>query len=176
MNELITCPKCQTNNAARAIHCIFCGYPLREEFGTSPSMTHFLTNPDQDLVQSLKQRKAYFSRDARLELRVTTTNEMIHCDLSASRITLGRKPTQNEIPHVDLSRFNAKEQGVSRSHARLTRMHAVIVLEDLGALNGTQVNGERISPLKPCVLCQGDMIRLGNLELEVIYLREVSHV
>jgi pSer/pThr/pTyr-binding forkhead associated (FHA) protein len=44
-----------------------------------------------------------------------------------------------------------------------------MLIEDLGATNGTFVNDERLQHMKPYVLCNGDSIRLGNLELEVIF-------
>jgi pSer/pThr/pTyr-binding forkhead associated (FHA) protein len=49
---------------------------------------------------------------------------------------------------------------VSRRHAALKAMGDGIGIEDLGSLNGTFVNGERIS--EPVALKAGDTVQLGN--------------
>ena len=48
---------------------------------------------------------------------------------------------------------------VSRQHARLTRANEVWTIEDMGAANGTYVNGMRLR--RPHRLSQGDQIRIG---------------
>jgi pSer/pThr/pTyr-binding forkhead associated (FHA) protein len=49
---------------------------------------------------------------------------------------------------------------VSRRHAALRSVGDGIGIEDLGSLNGTFVNGERIS--EPVALKAGDTVQLGN--------------
>jgi pSer/pThr/pTyr-binding forkhead associated (FHA) protein len=100
---------------------------------------------------------------------VVGTDTVIDCDLSQNTFTLGRKSDNEDTPHINLTSYNAAELGVSRQHARITRMNAIIMLEDLATTNGTFVNGERISPSKPCVICHEDEIRLGNLKLQVLF-------
>ena len=48
---------------------------------------------------------------------------------------------------------------VSRQHARITRIDDAYYLEDLSSLNGTFVNGERVSER---VLQDGDELRVGD--------------
>jgi pSer/pThr/pTyr-binding forkhead associated (FHA) protein len=52
---------------------------------------------------------------------------------------------------------------VSRQHARITWSGTGYAVEDLGSINGTFVNGERISA--PRALKNGDLLRLGKVEL-----------
>lgn len=49
---------------------------------------------------------------------------------------------------------------MSRQHARLVRVANAWVIEDLGARNGTYVNGQRVE--RRCPLAAGDQIQLGD--------------
>ncbi len=66
-------------------------------------------------------------------------------------LTIGRS-RENDL-HVD-------DAQISRHHARLVQQGLAYVLEDLGSMNGTFVNNQRISA--PASIQPGDMIRLGN--------------
>lgn len=58
------------------------------------------------------------------------------------------------------------EPALSRRHARVTRgAEGTLTIEDLGSLNGTYVNGERIGAVTP--LRHGDLIKLGATVLAV---------
>ena len=58
------------------------------------------------------------------------------------------------------------DRGISRRHARLVQgLDGELVLEDLDSVNGTWVNGLRLTA--PCVLELGDRIRLGTTTLVV---------
>ena len=68
-------------------------------------------------------------------------------------VSVGRAST-NDLTIIDDS--------LSRQHARITLADGTTSVEDLGSMNGTQVNGARITSrqnLKP-----GDVIRFGNVE------------
>lgn len=65
---------------------------------------------------------------------------------------LGRT-SENEITLPD--------REVSRHHARITRQGQQYHIEDLGSLNGTFINGERLKPNLPQLLSSGSEIRLG---------------
>jgi len=56
---------------------------------------------------------------------------------------------------------------VSRRHAQATSENGVIVLEDLGSTNGTQVNGESLPPGEKRTLQAGDTVSLGGLEVKL---------
>lgn len=64
--------------------------------------------------------------------------------------------------------------GVSRKHARLVKtVNGVWTIEDLGSKNGTQVNQNPISQSQE--LHHGDMIWLGNVNLEVLFGNGAAH-
>jgi diguanylate cyclase (GGDEF)-like protein len=53
-----------------------------------------------------------------------------------------------------------RDDGVSRTHARVRRVGAELILEDLGSRNGTYLNGERVTG--PVTLRDGDKIYVGH--------------
>lgn len=167
MSDSITCPNCATSNPPRTIQCQSCGHDLP----SGESLTRFVGNIG-DLLNEVDdaEGRVFFPRNAGLNLIVVDSDEVLQCDLSQNTFTLGRtlkNPTADSPPHLDLSDYGAKDNGVSRQHARITRVHATVMLEDLGALNGTTINGERISPVEPRALADGDRIGLGSLALKV---------
>lgn len=80
------------------------------------------------------------------------------------RMTIGRVDNQKpDKPDVDLTRYRALEQGVSRLHAMLTRREDDIVLTDVGSSNGIYVNGKRLREGQSYVVCDGDEVIFGRL-------------
>ena len=68
-------------------------------------------------------------------------------------------------PEVDLSELDLN-RSVSRHHARLTFEGGVYSLtEEVGALNGTFINGKRLVSGKPSRLKNGDVVNLGMVKL-----------
>lgn len=79
---------------------------------------------------------------------------------------MGRSdPQSNSYPDVDLGPYGGLDLGVSRRHFRLTRSNDQFYAEDLNAMNGTVVNGQRIPPNTLQPLRSGDQIVLGKMEL-----------
>ena len=58
---------------------------------------------------------------------------------------------------------------LSRVHCSLSATDTELLVEDLGSTNGTFVNGKRVSRSR---LNNGDRLRLGRLELEVLREQE----
>jgi pSer/pThr/pTyr-binding forkhead associated (FHA) protein len=71
--------------------------------------------------------------------------------IDAPAITIGRQEQCD---------FQVNDRWVSRQHARITWGGAGYLIEDLGTVNGTYVNGERIS--RPRALKSGDLLQLGS--------------
>ena len=74
-------------------------------------------------------------------------------DLDAMVTHLGRHPD---------SEINLDDITVSRRHAEIARTNRGYVVRDVGSLNGTFVNGERIDEM---VLQQGDELQVGKFRL-----------
>ncbi len=72
-----------------------------------------------------------------------------------------------QSPDIDLSPYRAYQKGVSRRHAAIQFMGQQPQVVDLGGVNGTFLNGERLMPHQPYPLRTGDELRLGRLALRV---------
>lgn len=70
-------------------------------------------------------------------------------------VTLGRS-TDNDLVLYDAS--------VSRRHSVLYYRNEQFILEDLGSINGTILNGYRIT--QPSVLCEGDLIDISAVRFQ----------
>jgi hypothetical protein len=85
-------------------------------------------------------------------------------------VLLGRIDSDKHLyPDVDLTTYGAHDHGVSRQHLRLTLLHRQFYVTDLNSRNGTQLNGESLSPHKPYPLHNGDELLLGRLTLQVLF-------
>ncbi len=62
--------------------------------------------------------------------------------------------------------FRLPDRNVSRRHARFLRQSGVVFVEDLGSLNGTRVNGERITGKRR--LRDGDLVQIGDYDLAIL--------
>ncbi len=87
--------------------------------------------------------------------------------LAADReTTVGRiDPVTGIHPDVDLTPVDGR-RSVSRRHARILREDdgSFVVVEDVGTMNGTAINGERLQPGRPAPLRPGDTVRFGTVE------------
>jgi DNA-binding response OmpR family regulator len=85
-------------------------------------------------------------------------------------VSLGRSTTSAGRQHIDLSRYNAIDQGVSRVHAYLHRRDGQFYVEDADSVNGTFLNGQPLQPNVLTALSNADEIRLGQLRLYAYFL------
>lgn len=86
--------------------------------------------------------------------------------LVGEEILVGRYDPVTEIqPEIDLTEIDTK-RSVSRRHARMSlRDGAWYVAEEVGALNGTFVNGTRLLPGRGAPLSPGDIVSAGMVRL-----------
>jgi pSer/pThr/pTyr-binding forkhead associated (FHA) protein len=75
------------------------------------------------------------------------------------------------VADVDLTPYGAVDLGVSRQHVKLTRQDATIMVQDLGSINGTFLNGEKLIPHQPRVLRNEDELILGQMALRISFMR-----
>jgi hypothetical protein len=102
-----------------------------------------------------------------IRLKIGESNREVEVNL-AKPIYLGRlDPTSDVFPDVNLTPDGGLEQGVSRRHARILKREGTLVIEDLGSINGTIVNGKRLAPYLPEPLRHGDQLQIGKLMIAV---------
>jgi hypothetical protein len=150
------CRNCQTQNKPEALTCITCGQLLDPE----------ATQPSQEWAEGARLRRG-------LSVAHTVIFQIGSEQLSVvlkpgERLILGRLSAQMLArPDLDLERFRATENGVSRIHAVLEAHDTGVMLADLGSRNGTYVGETRLLPFQPHHLNHGDEIQLGQLIIRV---------
>lgn len=84
-------------------------------------------------------------------------------------ITIGRRdPVTGIQPDVDLTGIDP-ERSASRRHAKILREgDRFLLVEDIGATNGTFLNASRIRTGVPMEFGPGDTVRFGLVELNVV--------
>lgn len=89
-----------------------------------------------------------------------------------TEIVLGRASEDNIlIPDMDLNPYQGTELGVSRAHATLTYEDGVVTIADMGSANNTFLNGAQVHPREIRVVPDGAELKLGKLQMRVIFDR-----
>ncbi len=91
-------------------------------------------------------------------------------------ISFGRTHSTGSLKtHIDLTRFDAMNMGVSRVHMYLHCKDGKFYVEDLDSTNGTFRNGFPLEPHEWTEIANGDEVRLGQLRLYVYFLENPTH-
>jgi len=159
------CENCHQSNSATDFYCYACGHIL--PIGMQIHSTHAL--PNETLKPQIRWGTAYFGEHMMLRIHVRDANELIETSFD-DECVLGRK-FEDADPNIDLTPYQATSLGVSRLHAKLTRQIETVMVEDLGSVNGTFLNGQKLVPYQPRVLRNEDELRLGHLKLRISFTR-----
>lgn len=160
------CEQCGKSNPENETYCFSCGQLLPA--GRAAIATHSLAD-DQHLKPQIRWGTAYFGDEMMLRIHVRCTNDVVQV-VFKDECTLGRVGDKEKF-EIDLSPWKANEMGVSRRHAKLTRQHDTVMVQDLGSMNGTFLNGQRLLPHQPRVLRHEDELSLGHLTLRISFAR-----
>jgi pSer/pThr/pTyr-binding forkhead associated (FHA) protein len=87
---------------------------------------------------------------------------------------IGRKVDETSDDLLDLAPVGGYHLGLSRRHAVVRRTEHGYEVLDLGSVNGTWLNNERLVPHKPYPLPSGSHLRLGSMRLIVLYRPRVQ--
>ncbi len=109
-----------------------------------------------------------------LELRLSDTGQLVK-QFAAPGVEgyiLGRSDNGSSyIPDIDLAAHDALKHGISRRHAAIVRLRDGIYIVDLGSVNGTFLDDQRLQADKPYPLQSDIIIRLGSLNLALIKIK-----
>ncbi len=160
------CPNCQYSNREGILFCEDCGQSL---IGTVSTLTRELKKGDtgQLNLKSSGWGTARFNSKSSIIIHIRDVAEPIVMQPEA-QLVMGRTDV-NQMPDLDLTQYGAQEKGVSRVHAAIRRGDDTLTLVDLGSVNGTHLNGQRLIPNQPRILRDGDEVRLGKLVLHVYF-------
>lgn len=88
----------------------------------------------------------------------------------ADETTIGRSdPVTGILPDIDLTSVDTN-RSVSRRHAKIVRTSdGYAMLEEVGTVNGTFVNDQRIPTGVPVAVQNGDRVRIGLIQMKVVF-------
>lgn len=172
---MIQCPFCFATHVANTIFCNECGHCLLQDEDSETSPLEMSEIGPLDIALDgfeVAEPTPTASWPLLVRLRSASTNREIEIRLSKA-ICLGRvDPASNTFPEIDLTEEGNPSKSVSRRHARIFKLDNVVVVEDLGSINGTFINGRRLVPYLPENLNNGDTLQLGKLLLGVTIRRQ----
>jgi pSer/pThr/pTyr-binding forkhead associated (FHA) protein len=146
------CSECGHHNREGARFCGRCGASLLEgDAEVDQQPTEALP-----VIDALEPEDEHLPALGTLAIRAGGGRAGEQFALRGEVVTVGRAP-QSDVFLDDIT--------VSRAHARLERTAAGLQVTDLGSLNGTYVNRERI---ETTVLSDGDDLQVGKYRLTYI--------
>lgn len=149
----VHCPECGFVNEAGANYCQKCGaYLARPEGGDDPT-TMTYTVDESGEMHPVDIEEVVEAAGAALVIRAGGGRAGESFSVADDKVTVGRSP-ESSIFLDDVT--------VSRNHALLVRREDGLYIDDLGSLNGTYVNRERIESRQ---LEDGDEIQIGKFKL-----------
>ena len=147
------CTNCGHKNPEGSNFCASCGTPLRDEHSTDTTVTFMAGELDTELDEEIHISPEELEGGRGVLIVKRGPNAGSKFFLDADRTTVGRDQ-DSDIFLDDIT--------VSRKHAEMRRTPQGFELHDVGSLNGTYVNRERVeeSPLR-----SGDEIQIGKFKL-----------
>ena len=154
------CPECGFVNAEGANDCSRCGASLgaaREKPPQGDPATATYRIEETGELVPVDVEDVVADQGAALVIRAGGGRVGESFPLNADRMTIGRRP-DSDIFLDDVT--------VSRDHALLVRRSGDYYLDDLGSLNGTYVNRQRVDSQR---LEDGDELQIGKYKLSYLH-------
>lgn len=164
------CPYCAHNNMEGILYCEECGQSLYGEQGAATS-TKKLQSTTGELDGKATWGTARFGPNTAILIHIRNVPDPIELQPQDEMIFGRYDGTTTTTPTLDLTPFGAYENGVSRIHAAIRRSEDTLTLVDLGSVNGTHLNGQRLIPNQPRVVRDGDEVRFGKLVCHIFFKR-----
>jgi pSer/pThr/pTyr-binding forkhead associated (FHA) protein len=147
------CTNCGHRNPEGSNFCSSCGAALAESGGTETTVTFLPGELEADLEEEvhISPEELEGGRGVLIVKRGPNAGSKFFLDADSTRV--GRHP-ESDIFLDDIT--------VSRRHAEIRRGNGGFSLHDVGSLNGTYVNRERVEGAE---LRSGDEIQIGKFKL-----------
>lgn len=143
------CGRCGHPNKEGARHCAGCGAPLQEE--TTVGLT--AVEAEEEAGDGFPFPDEHLKAGQGLLMVKRGPNAGSTFMLEGDVTTVGRNP-DSDVFLDDIT--------VSRHHAELQCRDGAFFVHDVGSLNGTYVNGERVDATR---LASGDEVQIGRFKL-----------
>ena len=166
------CPICKEKNELEAVVCKNCGSAL-DVLSTDAGTRTKTTNVPMSASESVRDwsiDEAAVQKNG-IAIYIEGEFEPIHIDQSGEFV-IGRKSgTTAKVSEglLDLAPLGGYSRGVSRRHVFIKRTEQGYEVLDLGSVNGSWLNGQRLVPHKQYPLDSRSHLRLGSMRLFVIY-------
>jgi len=166
------CPVCKTVNEIDAIVCEHCGatleYPALDLERTSKTSSMDALTPQRIRKWALNEAPVAEAPDRGIAFHVEGYSRPAHMD-STREFILGRYAGAPSELLLDLSPFGAYSMGLSKRHAIVQPTGDGYTVMDLGSFNGTWLNDEKLNPHTSYPLASGSHLRLGRMQILVLY-------
>jgi hypothetical protein len=167
------CPACHTKNELHAIVCEHCGATLDDPFIDSAYKTRTAALSEE---QTSELVSAWLTEET-TELTVPDSGVAFYVDGhsmpaymdSQPEFVLGRSAGPTSEVLLDFAPFGGYSLGLSRRHALIRRAADGYEVMDLGSVNGTWLDEEKLVPHQPRSLLSGSHLRLGRMRIFVLY-------
>lgn len=171
---MVKCPFCHKLHVANTVFCDDCGnYLLEDEQRETDPLDDEETGwvGETTVEPDLARRYQQDGQRLAIRFRIGAAKRQVEAPLEKV-LHVGRvDPSANIFPEIDLTDDDVVNKCVSRRHARILRQDNRVVVEDLGSVNGTFINGNRLAPYLPEILNDGDILQLGKLLIEIKIVR-----
>lgn len=166
------CPVCKTRNEPEAVYCVHCGIRLIDSINEPEHKTKTtdMQAPTPEMIREwvLKTEKEAVVPESGIAFYVNGHSMPAYIDPEGDFV-LGRKVGTTTEELLDLAPFAAYSLGVSRRHIAIRRTRDGYEVLDLGSVNGTWLNEERLDPHRFYPLPSGSRLRLGRMRILVLY-------
>jgi pSer/pThr/pTyr-binding forkhead associated (FHA) protein len=164
---MIRCSTCLSQSSDGSISCDRCGFFLDKPSKISTrTMGPQIGEPEQVRSKHIVHIGKLPERGA--ALYIAQSDEPLIVSFQ-DKVTLGRRKDLQIPDLVDLTAYDAYRMGVSRTHAALVYRGDQIFVHDIGSVNGTWVDGQRLKPYELYHVPVGAAIALGQLMIYVYY-------
>lgn len=168
---MILCPNCHHQELTGALFCGECGARLVvAEAPTTQGIERYQTGmlSLHNRPPSPPESSASGHPEIVVSLHLIESGMILHLS-GQNEFTIGRVADgQPILPDVDLSPYEGYTQGVSRLHSALKVNNQRVFITDLGASNGTRVNGQKIIPNVDYPINHGDVVALGKFKIQIL--------
>jgi len=164
---MISCSVCSQEQMVGTVFCGNCGHLLvagDKPYQDNHAKKVFSESIDTPLTGESSTKKY----NSWISLYFQDNGEIFSLP-EKDELTIGRySEDQPILPDIDLSKFNAFENGVSRLHCVFKRVKTKTFVKDLGSSNGTTLNGFRLDANSDTSFKHGDILSLGKLKFQLL--------
>jgi hypothetical protein len=160
---MLTCSRCAKEFEETETFCPHCG-TFNESIVLGSETMQLDRNTLGNLLESISEVSALLHSDDTLVLSYgqSQRNLSLH-----SKVIFGRDMSAlGGGDLVDLEHFVGHQAGISRRHAEMIcTANGDVILTDLASSNGTFINGQKLTPLRPYTVQDGDELVFGTLHI-----------